>query len=250
MKKIILIDASPISGGLSGAARYSYRLLNKIFPIDNNFNFKILVPEKEKRSIEINGWEKYDNVNFVQMSATNIGPKRQIEFAVSRFRFDLIHSLSSFAPLLASGRLVTTIHDIKNFESSKYLKGKSEIKKWYIKNVIKKSMIMSDHILTVSEYTKSDILNKVNIEPESITVTHIGPGHEKTNTEVNSQISSPYLFFVGTLRPHKNIEGLISAFKYLNKDYEHNDLNLVIAGRDYNDHKKEYINVGPHTDCF
>jgi len=239
MKKIILIDASPISGGLSGAARYSYRLLNKIFPIDNDFNFKVLVPKKEKRSIEINEWEKYDNVNFVQMNATNIGPKRQIEFAVSQFRFDLLHSLSSFAPLLASGRLVTTIHDIKNFESSKYLKGKSEIKKWYIKNVIKKSMIMSDHILTVSEYTKSDILNKVNIEPESITVTHIGPGHEKTNTEVNSQISSPYLFFVGTLRPHKNIEGLISAFKYLNKDYEHNDLNLVIAGKDYNDHKKE-----------
>ena len=121
MKKVILIDASPISGGLSGAARYSYRLLNKIFPINNEFIFKVIVPKKEKRSIEINGWKKYDNVSFVEMDATNIGPKRQIEFAVSQFRFDLLHSLSSFAPLLLSDRLVTTIHDMKNFESSKYL---------------------------------------------------------------------------------------------------------------------------------
>ena len=40
-------------------------------------------------------------------------------------------------------------------------------------------------------------------------------------------ISTPYLLFLGALKPSKNVERLIEAFNQLNE----NDIKLVIAGK-------------------
>ncbi|GAA0276000.1 glycosyltransferase family 4 protein [Halobacterium noricense] len=239
MANTILIDASPLSGGITGAGRYAYELLDVLVSMDSEFEFQLIVPDEKDRSWDINHWDRYERVTFVKMNETSVGPKRQLSYALSSFDYDLFHSLSSLAPLFMRGKMVTTIHDLKHFNGGTFLKGFSNTKNKYIKTVMKQSMKRSDQILAVSEHTKSDIQDIANIPSESITVSPLGPGNEVLKVDEKPPIDSPYLFFIGSIRPHKNLDALLEAFEMLSRTYSHDDLQLVIAGGDYNGHTQE-----------
>lgn len=239
MTTTVLVDASPLGGGITGAGRYAYELLDVLVAMDSEFAFKLIVPDEKDRSWDIDHWEQHSQVMFVKMKETSIGPKRQLAYALSSFDYDLFHSLSSLSPLFMSGKMVTTIHDLKHFKENSFLKGKSSLKNWYVKFIIKQSMKRSDHILTVSRHTKKDIVDLVGLPHSSVTVSPLGPGNKVLEVNGKPPIDAPYLFFVGTVRPHKNLRTLIDAFDELSYTHGHDDLQLVIAGGDYNGHTDE-----------
>lgn len=88
-------------------------------------------------------------------------------------------------------------------------------------------------IIAISEFTKTDILKNYSLNPDDIKVTY--PAHDSTKffprKDLNSLkkygIKTPYILFLSSLKPSKNIEGLLRAFKNL-KPKTHN---LVIAGK-------------------
>ncbi|MBI5728563.1 MAG: glycosyltransferase family 4 protein, partial [Candidatus Magasanikbacteria bacterium] len=96
----------------------------------------------------------------------------------------------------------------------------------------------ADAILTNSETTKRDIIDRLTISPEKIHVTHLGadegfrplPKEGIDPVLERHGIRQPYLLFVGTLEPRKNLETLILAFNYL-KEKNHIPHQLVLAGQ-------------------
>ncbi|HBO89202.1 MAG TPA: glycosyltransferase family 1 protein, partial [Acidobacteria bacterium] len=85
----------------------------------------------------------------------------------------------------------------------------------------------SSRVLTVSEASKNDILKFFNIDPEKITVIPNGIDEQfKITPSVEAiarvqeryQLKSPFLLYVGNVKPHKNLERLIDAFFKLRKD--------------------------------
>ena len=95
-----------------------------------------------------------------------------------------------------------------------------------------------DGILTNSQATKADIVKHLDINPDKIFVTHLGADkrfRQMEKEEVHPilqkyQLHKPYILFVGTLEPRKNVETLIRAFNQLKQS--HNiPHELVLAGQ-------------------
>jgi glycosyltransferase involved in cell wall biosynthesis len=104
--------------------------------------------------------------------------------------------------------------------------------------IINSAIKRSEKIITVSEFTKKDILeNYKNIASEKINITYEAcekspaPSSNKDEEILGYYgIIKPYLIYVGNAYPHKNLEKLVSAFSLLREDYPH--LSLAFVGKE------------------
>jgi glycosyltransferase involved in cell wall biosynthesis len=92
-----------------------------------------------------------------------------------------------------------------------------------------------DHLLAVSEATRKDLTSLFKVSEEKITVAYHGAeGAFQPLTEVEDQekflktqgLKKPFILFLGTLEPRKNIPTLLKAFADI-MDQIHHDLVLV-----------------------
>lgn len=98
----------------------------------------------------------------------------------------------------------------------------------------------SDVIITVSEFSKKEIIKYLDIKDNRIEVVLNGVDGEKYNRIVDWKqidavkdkygIEGKYILYMGTLEPRKNIGILIEAYHMLAKD-DNNLPKLVIAGK-------------------
>ncbi|NES99922.1 MAG: glycosyltransferase family 4 protein [Sphaerospermopsis sp. SIO1G2] len=93
----------------------------------------------------------------------------------------------------------------------------------------------ADHIITVSEYSKQDIVKYLQIPGNKITVIYEAADQKFHNQITASQrfqvrnkyqLKNPYIFYVGGWEKRKNIPFLIQAFANANLD----GVELVLAG--------------------
>jgi len=117
--------------------------------------------------------------------------------------------------------IVVTVNDIIPFLFPKYHNWKrnvyfSRFLPWYFKKV--------DAIIALSNHTKLDLLNYYGVPEEKISVVHAAlPSIEYVKTK-----KEPYVLYVSTLEPRKNVEGIIRAFVLLKS--RGFDKKLIIAG--------------------
>ena len=113
---------------------------------------------------------------------------------------------------------------------------------WQLKYWTAISLFASKQILTISEATKKDIVRHYPFASKKITVTPLGYDAKQFNIDIPENlvrqvknkysIVRDYILFVSTLKPSKNVEGLISAYGLLVSRGGLSDLpQLVIAGK-------------------
>ena len=70
------------------------------------------------------------------------------------------------------------------------------------------------HVICVSEATKKDLMQHLAVEEEKITVIHNGIDHSvfKPSAVNDGRFSAPYVLYVGSERPRKNLACLLRAF--------------------------------------
>ena len=82
----------------------------------------------------------------------------------------------------------------------------------------------ADHVICISENTKNDLLNTLEINPENVTTIYLGNSMMARDSSPNSMINSPYILFVGQRGPdYKNFKNLLKAFglsEKLKKDFK------------------------------
>nr|WKN40027.1 glycosyltransferase family 1 protein [Tunicatimonas sp. TK19036] len=134
----------------------------------------------------------------------------------------------------ARKRLVT-IHDTFHLAHLNTLSLKQKI---YAQVMMKACVKKSDHIITVSEFSRSEIIKYTHAPPDKVTVIHNGVNHQQFNPthsankkqEVSDQYKLPenYILYVGNVKPHKNLICLIKAFSQIHNYTPHH---LVIVGK-------------------
>lgn len=133
-------------------------------------------------------------------------------------------------------RFVLTIHDL----AIKKLKTVGSLKNTIIQKLfLKKSLVNADKIIAISKATKKDIMDFFKIKEEKIEVIYNGTNFvesedlsENTKNEIQEKFkikTAPFLFFLSTIEPRKNIPTLIKAFNYV-KSKKETDLKLILAG--------------------
>ncbi|QDS91251.1 D-inositol 3-phosphate glycosyltransferase [Rosistilla ulvae] len=128
-------------------------------------------------------------------------------------------------PMFANRPFVFTIHDLIYVN---YPAEASLAKRLYCQHVIRPAARRAYKVLTVSEFSKAEIVAWAGIEPSQVEVVYNGVGSAFTADGPRQQLDSRYLLYVGNQRPHKNVGGLLKAFAQICST---TDVDLALTGK-------------------
>lgn len=156
-----------------------------------------------------------------------------VKKALKKYDIDLFYSPDGYLSLKSPVPQVGVIHDL-NFEHHPEDIPASPLR--YLRKYFPKFAKKAHHILTVSDYSKQDIVKSYGISPSKITVAWNGASEtfvplkseEVTKIRAEKTNGRPYFIFVGAIHPRKNVGRLIEAFgKFA---LVNPDIDLMIVG--------------------
>jgi len=154
---------------------------------------------------------------------------------LKKIKPDIFVGTNGMIPLKTKTKTLSVIHDL-NFEHHPEHLPKI-IRKYYCK-YFPKFAKNANRIASVSEFSKNDIVDTYNINPNKIDVVYNGPNEqfkpvsdeEKTRLQNKYSAGKSFFLFVGTLHPRKNLVNLFKAFNAF-KLQTKSDFKLLIVGR-------------------
>jgi glycosyltransferase involved in cell wall biosynthesis len=155
-----------------------------------------------------------------------------LPFRVLAGRADLVYSPDFTAPPDCSTPTIVTVHDLA------YLVCPERVPtplRRYLAAVVPGQVASAAHVAAVSRSTKTDLIDRLGVDPARVTVVPNGVeerffAHEPLDPVAKHALGLPasYLLTVGTLEPRKNHLTLFAALDLLG---DRLDLPLVVAGR-------------------
>ena len=145
---------------------------------------------------------------------------------------DLVFSPHFNILATAKAPRVITFHDLSFLHHPDFFSYRQRF--WHWLQNFQKQAKRAAKIIAVSEFTKSDLVELLKIQPEKISVIHSGISEEFRRLEIKDQglkINFPYFLYLGTLEPRKNVAAIIRAFNILKEGRQFQDYKLVLAGR-------------------
>lgn len=157
-----------------------------------------------------------------------------LPFHLAKLKPDIFLSPDGFLSLTSNVKSVSVIHDL-NFEH--YPEDIPFFMRKYYSLMFPRFAQKASRIATVSEYSKSDIINTYQVDPSKIDVVYNGAGNifkalqsdEQRQTRELFAQGREYFFFIGTLHPRKNLVNLFKAFD-LFKQNDTRGIKLILAG--------------------
>ncbi|QWR76577.1 glycosyltransferase family 4 protein [Candidatus Magnetomonas plexicatena] len=133
---------------------------------------------------------------------------------------------------------VVTIHDMFLLAYFHTLNTKQKL---YSKVMLNTAASLSDRIITVSEFSKSEIVKYTKQPPSKIVTIRNGVDREMFKPCVDKSalkklrerlnLPEKFILYVGNVKPHKNLMRLLKAFEMLLSEPDFKDLRLVIVGQ-------------------
>ena len=224
----IAIDARIIN---SGTGRYIERMLHYLEQTNSEHEYLILV-----RHADLTYYKPTKpNFKIIEAEFKDYSFGEQLGFAhlLYKLKPDLVHFCMPQQPLLYTGPAVTSILDLNllRITSNDDMNPvELRIKKMIFGVMLKIIAKRSRHILTISKFSKQDIINFCHVPANKITVAYPAADPFTGQPEpVTAYKDVPFIMYVGRAEPYKNNRGLIQAHQQLLQDNP--NLRLVIVGR-------------------
>lgn len=235
----ILIDGTTVSKKIDGLTQYTLSILEQLLSINaqsKRHDFTLLLRHGEFP--ESYGYLLQDSrLNTIYANISPIGLKRDVQFYKfiknHKKDFDFYYIPSAQYPIFLKGGLYT-IHDIIYERYPEKLGHNSFLKKAYLHFVVSVGICKSVHIITVSNYSKDEVLKfhkyakKVT---DKISVIYEGFEHLRKiriNPYPNGLSFSDYFIYIGSSRGHKNLKNLFLAYETI---IDKTDWKLLVVGR-------------------
>ena len=148
-------------------------------------------------------------------------------------RLEAVHSMLNVVPLAAPTRHVVTVHDLSFMRTPG---AHPTHRRWYLTAATWLSARRARTVLADSHATKDDVVELLGADPDRVHVVYPGSEaafHPRSEAQVqafrhNNALVRPFVLFVGTLEPRKNVDVLVRAFEVVARDGFAGD--LVLAG--------------------
>ncbi len=146
---------------------------------------------------------------------------------------DLFHATNYFLPPTAKAKRVLTLYDLAFLVEPRWASPK--IVGPFSRDVPRFAR-EADAIVTCSEHSRQDIVRLCKVSPDRVHVACGAPDplfspldRTRAQTRMRDLLGwdAPYVLYVGTLEPRKNLETLLRAFARVKKSHPHR---LVLAG--------------------
>jgi glycosyltransferase involved in cell wall biosynthesis len=154
--------------------------------------------------------------------------------ALKKYKADLFFSPDGYLSLKTQVKQIGVMHDL-NFEH--YPQDLPTSLRKYYKKYFPLFAKKANHIITVSKFSKQDIITQYGVDENKITVAHNGGSEKFKPLSITKQLevkkvytgNSDYFVYVGALHARKNTERLLQAFDQF-KTTINSDLKLIIVG--------------------
>jgi alpha-1,3-rhamnosyl/mannosyltransferase len=151
-------------------------------------------------------------------------------------RVDIFHATDHLIPKLSGIPVIATLMDAIPLSHPEWTTIRlAALRRW----LLRRSGHWADHVITISDYSKREIVEHFGIAPDRISVVPLGV-HPRfferidpaERAAVLKRLGLPEQFFlcVGTLQPRKNLERVVDAHASLPAALRR-DVPLVIVGR-------------------
>jgi glycosyltransferase involved in cell wall biosynthesis len=229
------IDAHAIGSRTAGNETYIKNLIAALAEIDSENQYVLFFTSKNIAS-EWAGRFKNFGVHLVRPHNRYLRIPVSLPLAVMQAGVDLLH-VQYTAPPVCSKPVVTTIHDL-SFEHLPEFYTPRE--RYLFHLAISFTARRAARILTVSEYSRQDLLTTYKLSPEKVVVTPdaigsqfgpVGEAEKLNSIRKKYGIEKEYLLSVGTLQPRKNFVRLIKAYDALRSSDDEFGHQLVIVGK-------------------
>ena len=232
----IAIDAHSVGANLGGNETYAVNLIEALAQIDQTNQYTLYVTKPAAVQRFSDRWP-----NFRVRLTLPHTPLVRIPLTLSRelraHPVDLLH-VQYTAPPFAPCPVVATIHDLA-FE---HLPETFNRRSWMqMRLTVRRTARRAARIITVSEYSRQDIIKTYGIDPELITVTpEAANGVFKPITDDDRLsavrksygIERDYILSLCSIQPRKNLVRLIEAYSLLRRLHPEGKLpELVLAGK-------------------
>lgn len=235
-----------------GLGRYTTELIRSLESLDTEHDYVVFlrrenIDQYEPRNSRFR--KVLADFRWYSLEEQLLFPKLLI-----REKCDLVHFPHFNVPVFYRRPFIVTVHDLillrfPTLRATTLGSLRYRCKFAAYRAVIWNALLRSKSIITVSEYTKRDILDHYAIPPEKIIVTPEAahpfcfclPNHRERALFSRLKlvkpdplrgeshgILMPYALYVGNAYPHKNLEALVHAFS----GFPDQDARLVLVGRD------------------
>jgi len=245
----VVVDATPIRHNPSGIGLYAFNLINSLNDLQTQEDFQLGISYQPSLKNWMFGnlvapekFKDYSNLYLLPIPVTisNLLAKYRNPIIPYLERFlgqpDLVHGTDNVVYPCQNSLKVMTIFDLTFIKYPAYA---SSIVRTYSSRV-KQCLKWTDLVITISQSSKNDIVEYLGIDPNCIYVTYLasryGAGYlsseftQKLQYTIDYDFTKPYILFVSTIEPRKNINNLILAFNLL-KNHAQIEHQLILIGK-------------------
>lgn len=153
-------------------------------------------------------------------------------------KFDIFHSPFFHSPKMKNAKVIITVHDLRFY---RFPKTYGFLRYCFLKYKVPQSVKRASYIITISDFTKSELIKAYNISASKIMTIHEAINNSDFSFEgkklvdineirIAEKLTDKRLILsVGHIEPRKNYKRLIVAFNRIKKRVP--DAQLVIVGK-------------------
>ena len=223
----------------AGVSRYTARLIDAILAARPEHRFHIFVNESVREppfTLRPNAAIERTRLPTSRTPVRVAWEQLVAPWRVAAARLHLLHSFLNVAPLAAPTRHVVTVHDLSFL---KLPTAHPWRRRWYLSLATWLSVRRARAVLADSQATKADLIARLGVNASKVTVVYPGadpefhprPDGEVARFRATHRLERPFVLFVGTIEPRKNVDVVVRAFARLRREAAFNG-ELVIAGGD------------------
>jgi glycosyltransferase involved in cell wall biosynthesis len=154
---------------------------------------------------------------------------------LKKYKADVFVSCDGFCSLTTSIPQCLVVHDLSFLHFPSFIPKTHEL---YLKRYTPKFVAKAAITITVSEFSKKDILSQYKVDASKVAVVYnavkeqFHPITEKEKEDTKNKYSEgkDYFVYAGSVHPRKNLTNLLKAFSVFKKKQK-SSLKLIIAGR-------------------
>src|SRR3954451_2533290 len=162
-----------------------------------------------------------------------IGAPRLSVLAQPLAHADVVHAPSVAVPPRGHGGLVVTVHDVAPLLFPETFPARG---RWFHRSGLRAAARRADAVIVVSHDAAADVVERTAIGADRIRVVHNGVDDvDVTEEQVQAMrrrlgLERPYVFWVGTQEPRKNVRLLVQAFAAATASEPSLPHDVVLAG--------------------
>ena len=246
---IISIDGRCLEGERTGTGRYLINLL-KFWRKENSCRFKLYFKEKipQDETLKSSNFELRILKNFLGFQSNFFFEHFLLPLAIKKDKADIFFSPYYLLPFYCPVKSVVTLHDISYEAHPEWFSLKNQ---FILRRISKMAARRADIILTVSKFSKGEIVKYYQVDSDKVTITPLAADNiftvvppatisnfPFTKERIMEATKNKFILSVGSIFNRRHISELIEAFKKIAGEFP--DIKLLIVGAN---HTQPFIDV-------